>query len=841
VRAKFWNRHRILIAAAAMSTLLGTYTNALQALEGGVYDLAARVLPAAGGHGAVAVLAIDAPTLARMGPWPWSRDRIARILDRLRLARPRAIGLTLPLTTAQTPAGLAALRERAARLPAAAGREAGALLARLDTDAALAAAIRTAARVVLAAPARPAGGPQPPFPPSLEHAAIRARDLLPPPDPAILRPLLAPPPTRPPHVQAPIPVLADAAAGIGFLEAYPHRVRGLPLTVAVDGRTLPAFALRLAVLAAGVDARAITPLPGRGVRAGPLRWDTGPGGRWYPRIGRGYRAHGEPPVYSLGRWWSGDLPAARLHGRTVLIGLTAPGLAPELAGPAGVAFTPVTWAAASVRSLLAGDAVHVPHWFYGAQRGIVLALALWLAFLPSRLRGRAGLWLAAALALLLVNTELLALLTRSLWLPLTVPALFLVATQGLVAVRHRSGRRLAAADARAQAAHCALAAQYHAQGRLDEAFELLRGWPPDEPVREALYRLGQEYERRRQYPGALAVYAHLQALAPHYRDAAERHRRLARMTERFPAAAEAPGAAGGTLVLHDPDVERPMLGRYRLERELGRGSMGMVYLGADPKISRPVAIKTLPRTAADGSGAAESEQRFLREARAAGRLQHPNIVTIYDVGEEHDLAYIAMDYVEGEDLGRYAVPGRLLPVWEVLEIGAQVADALDYAHRNGVVHRDIKPGNILYQRETGTVKVTDFGIASLADGTRTRTGTVLGTPTYMSPEQVAGRRVEGPSDQFSLGVTLYQLLCGEAPFRADSIATLMYRIGNERHVDVRKRRKGVPACAARVLNTALRKDPKERFAGAGEMAAALRRCRARVRGGRRPAAAATRD
>jgi serine/threonine-protein kinase len=265
--------------------------------------------------------------------------------------------------------------------------------------------------------------------------------------------------------------------------------------------------------------------------------------------------------------------------------------------------------------------------------------------------------------------------------------------------------------------------------------------------------------------------------------------------------------------------------------------MGTVYLATDPTIGRQVAIKTLPLL--EHYEAPEQEvmaQRFLKEAEAIGRLVHPNIVSIHDAGQEHDLAYMTMDYVDGENLDAWVNKSKLLPVWEVLDIAAQVADALDYAHGRKVVHRDIKPGNIIYDRDSGTVKITDFGIARILDSKRTRTGAVLGTPSYMSPEQVAGRKIDGQSDLFSLGTTLFQLLTGSLPFYGDSVATLMYQIANQKTPSLRTYRRGLPVCISRLLNRALQKAPAKRFSNGADMALAIRKCRAQLKGGRRKTA-----
>jgi len=265
------------------------------------------------------------------------------------------------------------------------------------------------------------------------------------------------------------------------------------------------------------------------------------------------------------------------------------------------------------------------------------------------------------------------------------------------------------------------------------------------------------------------------------------------------------------------------LGRYRIDGEIGRGSMGAVYLAHDPQIGRSVAVKTLSLTREfQGDKLAEARARFFREAETAGRLQHPDIVTVFDAGETRELAFIAMEYVKGQNLQDFTASGRLLPVPAVLEVVARVADALAYAHAQGVVHRDIKPANVMVDFDSGAVKVMDFGIARLGDVSSTRTGIVLGTPSFMSPEQMTGRPADGRSDLYALGVTLFQLLTGELPHQAEPMARLLQQIVNEPAPDVRSRRPELPEPLASVVALALEKRAELRYADGRQFAADLR-------------------
>ncbi len=296
------------------------------------------------------------------------------------------------------------------------------------------------------------------------------------------------------------------------------------------------------------------------------------------------------------------------------------------------------------------------------------------------------------------------------------------------------------------------------------------------------------------------------------------------------APAPAPGADTASRGPGQQRPDRTQLGRYRIERQIGRGSMGAVYAGMDPKVGRAVAIKTLALSREfEGTELKEARARFFREAETAGRLKHRDIVTIYDAGEEHGLAYIAMEYLPGTDLQAHTQPDRLLPVAVVLRCMARVAEALHYAHSQGVVHRDIKPANVMVDLAADSVKVTDFGIARIAaDASRTRTGLVLGSPSFMSPEQMAGQRVDGRSDLYSLGVMLFQLLTGRLPHQAETMSKLMFQIANETAPDVRSLRPELPELVAQIVSQAMGKRPENRFTDGHALAQALQRAESLV-------------
>ena len=283
-----------------------------------------------------------------------------------------------------------------------------------------------------------------------------------------------------------------------------------------------------------------------------------------------------------------------------------------------------------------------------------------------------------------------------------------------------------------------------------------------------------------------------------------------------------PTLTGGTMRL-EPGAPLKEIDRYEIIGELGHGAMGVVYKGRDPIIDRLVAIKTIRFDRLYEEQEIQGlKDRFFKEAQAAGKLAHPNIVTIFDVGEYRGISYMAMEYLDGEVLSRFTPQDQLLRVEEVLGIIAQAAEALDFAHQRKVVHRDIKPANIMRTSE-GQIKVMDFGIAKLPSSTLTQDGSVLGTPAYMSPEQIQGKELDGRSDLFSLGSILYELLTGVKPFQGENLSTLTYQITHENPPPASPRNPLAPPAVDEILKRILAKNPNDRYARGKEFAQALRR------------------
>jgi serine/threonine protein kinase len=264
------------------------------------------------------------------------------------------------------------------------------------------------------------------------------------------------------------------------------------------------------------------------------------------------------------------------------------------------------------------------------------------------------------------------------------------------------------------------------------------------------------------------------------------------------------------------------IGKYKVVGEIGRGAMGIVYKGIDPYIGRTVAIKTIRFDVVGQKFAMEEAQsRFLREARSAGNLNHPNIVTVYEVGEDAGITFIAMEYIEGASLDELLASGKKFSLEEIVELVCRTAEGLESAHRKGIIHRDIKPGNILIDQE-GKPHIVDFGIARLSSSTLTQANMVMGTPFYMSPEQIAGRPVDYRADIFSLGCIIYELLTSQKPFGGETVTTVIYKIINENPPPLRAVQKNLPEGLECVVNKALAKDPQSRYQSCRELIEGLR-------------------
>jgi serine/threonine-protein kinase len=830
--------------------------------ETAAYDLGVNWTSAAPDKD-IAVIAIDDPSIATLGRWPWPRDYHAALFEKLSKAGADAIGFTVLLSEAQVDQGSVYIKDMedfydgsslqaAAPFTAAVPGSTAPVVAKepsitvpvavhgdlielrkriqaasetLNSDVKLAAGMKAAGNVVI--------------PMLLTVGDPLGRQSQATPD-YILRNALSSVVNAPDDIQ-PLPTtsmtlpLADYAqvANIGFLNAFPDadgELRSEALVLRNYDVYYPSFSLAMAMKYLNLGPDDVKVMPGQGVKVGKLFISTDANMFMHNFYYSGLNGDAPFPVYSYADVYLGKVPADSFKGKIVIVGATAPGITSSFPTPTSALMQPVLVEANVISSILQQNFFTAPGWTHYVTLFMLLAFIAYLAVGLPRLRPSHAAVISLALVVVALAIEFGVMKSKFIWIPLVIPVLLLI-TGHLVVTIIQSGmlnKMLVRSEADSAESNKMLGLAFQGQGQLDMAFEKLRKCPMDDSIADLLYNLALDYERKRQFNKAGSVYHYINEYNPKFRDVAERMNRSKQM-EGTVILGGGTASASGTMILGDGTVQKPMLGRYQVEKELGKGAMGVVYLGRDPKINRVVAIKTMALSQEfDADELTEVKERFFREAETAGRLNHPNIVTIYDAGEEHDLAYIAMEFLKGKDLTSRTKGNALLPAKTVLEIIAKSGDALDYAHTQNVVHRDIKPANIMYDEEKGEIKVTDFGIARITDSSKTKTGMVLGTPSYMSPEQLSGKKVDGRSDLFSLGVTMYQLLAGQLPFQADSMATLMFKIANEQHPQVTVIRGELPEGVDKILDKALQKDPEQRYQRGADFAKDVRACAAHL-------------
>ncbi len=838
----FWKTDWFVGLLVVLIFLFGVRSDLMQGLEAKAYDVGMRASYARTPSHKIAVIAIDEQSIANLGRWPWPRELQAKLLDILAAAHPKAIGNTVFLFEPQVDPGQKYINKideffQASSLKSSRQADVERLHAmlqeasqHLDNDKKLSGSMAKANDVLLAMsfewnPSQ--GKPDQPLPDYVQKNALTKID----------NTKSSAMPEKANSALFPISALGSEAAGIGngkhYRDPADGTVRYEPLVVQYLDQYYPSLSLMLAAKSMNLGPKDIQVTLGQGVKLGNLSIATDRDMRMLPYF---YADREEEPAFPVDSFYdvlTGKISPEKYRNKIVLIGLTAEGVDAFEDTPIKPKTPQVLTLAHSVSSILKQDFLIEPSWGLWAEIAVFLLAALYLTLLLPRLGAAAGTALTAVLFLSLLGTHYVLMTMHGWWLQLMTPAAMLVVGHFVLdAKRFLSAERgKVKSDAESAESNRMLGLAFQGQGQLDMAFDKFRKVPIDNSLMDVLYNLALDYERKRQFNKAESVFRYMAEYNPKFRDLKQRIDQTKAMAETVILGGGSPKGNASTLVLDRPGIAKPMLGRYEVEKELGKGAMGVVYLGKDPKISRIVAIKTLALSQEfEPDELEEVKERFFREAETAGRLNHPNIVTIYDAGEEHDLAYIAMEFLKGKDLVANTKADNLLPLPKVLSIIERVAEALGYAHSMNVVHRDIKPANIMYDPENDTLKVTDFGIARITDSSKTKTGMVLGSPSYMSPEQLAGKKIEGQSDLFSLGVSMYQLVCGKLPFQGDTLTQLMYRIANEPHDEIVAAKRRVPPCVTSIINKALAKKAEKRYRTGYEMAEAIRRCAANLGG-----------
>jgi CHASE2 domain-containing sensor protein/predicted Ser/Thr protein kinase len=829
-----------LIFLFMLITGIGDFTDAI---EKKTFDLRSRLSASEEMNPDIELVVINDDDLAEIGRFPWPRDILAKAVDNLAMAGAKVIGLDIMFNEPEESAGLKAVRElkRAYVDLRLHNKESSTkafynLLdqaeADLDNDAKLAVAIKNAGNVVLPIyfDTRSAGRDEE-VPDYVSKSSYKVVDGLKDEWAASSIRWLS-------KINPLVPVFADSVSGIGHINLFPDSdgsIRSQTHAIGyLENTFVPSFPIAIVKVFKGLDDSHVRLLLGQGVdlKVNPsktvripatdfnmptlIKWNSGPG----------IVFHATPFRKILKK----EFQTSLFRDKVVVVGPVAPGVGDRFVTPISSSLPGVEIIANAVSNILSEKFFVRPRWITFVEFGMILLFGLYISFLLPRLRASMGVLITFVLFLCYSTAGTLLFFRSNIWLKITPQIVFLILGYILVVSRHFfiTERKKEKVEADSVETNKSLGLSLQQQGLLDLAFEKFRKCPIDQRgVKDLLYNLGLDYERKRQFGKALAAYDLIIEDGSDFKDLSERIPKLkgVETTMIFGGTGPHPGDIGATIT--DLDT-KPTLGRYELSGELGRGAMGVVYKGIDPTIHRVVAIKTLRLSEFEEEEVEEIKGRFFREAESAGLLNHPNIVAIYDAGEEQDLAYIAMEYLDGENLVGYTHKGELLLLREVLDIIAHVADALDYAHSKNVVHRDIKPANIMLLKETDDIKVTDFGIARITSSSKTKTGVILGTPSYMSPEQVSGKKVDGRSDIFSLGVVLYEMLSGQKPFASEDVTSLMYQITGEEHCPLRAVNPKIPPILEKIIDKALAKDVDRRYQKASLMAQHLRKVVERI-------------
>jgi CHASE2 domain-containing sensor protein/tRNA A-37 threonylcarbamoyl transferase component Bud32 len=870
MKTRFWSSDWFTGLLITIVVVIFSGAAPFQSLEQAFYDWGVRSTERSPAE-KIAVIAIDDESISNLGRWPWPRNLHAELINRLSEGGAKIIGQTVLFLEPQVDPGMIYIRELIDFFSNASFNDVpadidtlGAMLEfegkspsvaeilefylqssvntrlsqdietlksglfeaeqSLDTDARLAESMANASNVVipmLFLPGKPRGNPDEELPDYvLKNSINQIRDRVSAQSAGFF-------PIQTVNAIPPIPDVGQYASAIGHLISFRDEadggLRSEPLVLYYYDRFFPSISLQIAAKSLNLDTSDIRVNLAESVELGSLKIKTD---RELKMNTFYYSDREGEPAFQADSFFdvfSGKIPIEKYRDKIVLIGPTATGVGTPQVTPINPSMAPVLILAHSVSSILNEDFFIEPEWGFWARMATFLVVMLYLMLLMPRLKAGVAFVITLVLLMGLVASHYVLMTNHTMWIQLMTPGALLAIGYLLITTKRFlvSERGKARSDEESAESNRMLGIAFQTQGQLDMAFEKFRKCSPvDDQVLEAMYNLALDFERKRQFNKATSVYQYMSGQDRNFRDIETRMNRAQKMEETIMLGGS---NAAGTLVLEQGGIEKPMLGRYEVEKELGKGAMGTVYLGKDPKISRVVAIKTMALAQEfDEDEIDEVKKRFFREAETAGRLNHPNIVTIYDAGEEHDLAFIAMEFLKGHDLTRYCKPDNLMDMRRVISIVARSAEGLDFAHKQNVVHRDIKPANIMYEVESDTLKITVFGIARITDSSKTKTGTVLGTPSYMSPEQLAGKKVDGRADLFSLGIMLYQMLSGSLPFKADSMASLMFKITNEEAADIRTIRAEIPEALATVVNKALIKDVDHRYQTGIEFANALK-------------------
>ncbi|MFC1533334.1 CHASE2 domain-containing serine/threonine-protein kinase [Thermodesulfobacteriota bacterium] len=801
----------IIISVIFIALSFGNY-NVFESLERILYGIEMRLaLSHSMGASKIAIVNIDEKSLKDLGPWPWPRRIIADMINIINDNGAMFIGLDLMFDEKEQNQGLEEVRKLHKEIlnQGKAQERENRLIHRLmeieetlDNDKVLLQVVKNSNNVIL--PVKGIFGKYNTELVLTQDSALKNNRVILTEIYSSLKDLASVN-----DLITPFPELSLNSYGLGHINLSPDssmRGRTHPLLLNFRGHLIPSMPFRLAVEYLGEKYKEL-PFQGKVIQLAKSIIPVTKG-EILIKFKGGRRSF---PYYSFVDIMKVKRLPAVFKNRIVLIGYTAEGGA-SINTPVDPQMPRVEFIANAIDNLTSGRYLRRPGIMTYIEAALLILIIISSSFILPRLTQISLIGLIGGLFLFVILIGVISFITLDIWFKTVYICLAIITVYAEVSIREIiiSQRSMGIKSKEFIESNRMLGLSFQSQGLLDLAFEKFRKCPLDDAMKDVIYNLGLDYERKRMINKAISVYEYIVQNDNRYRDLNERIFKLKKVIGALPEGG-AKGKKEEKIIFVDDLEIKPTVGRYEVVKELGQGAMGIVYEARDPKINRLLAIKTIRFSDEfEESRVSDIKNRFLKEAEIAGKLSHPSIVAIYDVGEDYDLTYLAMEYLDGGDLREYCNKGSLLPLRKVLYVVNEVAIALDYAHSNGVIHRDIKPANIMLLKN-GQVKVTDFGIAKAISSTETKSGIVLGTPNYMSPEQINGQKIDGRSDIFALGVVFFELLTGELPFRGKNMTNLLYQITQAKHISVREINPKVPKVCEQIIDRTLAKNPEGRF------------------------------
>ncbi len=824
MKKTFFHRTDILIGAlvACIFIFLSFSSfHVFESLERIIYGIEMRLdLPQNRGRQKIAIVNIDKKSLEQLGPWPWPRHLIAEMISILKNNGAKIIGLDLLFSARKPSQGLKEVQEL---YQSVLNRQNGPqqdvwilnalkeVEKRLDNDSILSQTVKASGNIIM-----PVSGSFGKYDTELvlSEDSFMQKKL-----PKMKVNIDSFPPVN--QLTTPFPELFENSHGLGHTNLSPvELMKGQVhlLFINYRGHLVPSMPLRLTLDYLNKQPEEIL-IQGEGIRLTDSVIPAFKGEIFVKFIG-GRRSF---PYYSFSDILKVKKVPAVFEDKIVLIGYTADGTS-AVNTPVDTQMPRVELMANIIENLMSGRYLQRPGFMIYLEVLFLLLLTFFASFAIPHLSFINRVGMTMGLIFLAVFIGIVFFIGMDLWFKAIYISLALVTVYAVLSVKDFIIRQqtLGLTSKESIETNRMLGLSLQSQGLLDLAFEKFRKCPLDDAMKDVIYNLGLDYERKRMINKAVSVYEYILQLDNTFRKLNERIPKLRKLIGPLSMAGQDGKKQAGKIVVSDDLGVKPTVGRYEIIDELGQGAMGIVYKAKDPRINRLLAIKTIRfADEFEEEKLADVKGRFLREAEIAGKLSHRSVVSIYDVGEDYDLTYMAMEFLEGENLQKYCRKGNLLPLRKILFIVGETASALNYAHSNGVIHRDIKPANIMLLKD-GKIKVTDFGIAKAVSSSETKSGIILGTPNYMSPEQINGQKIDGRSDIFSLGVVFYELLTGQLPFHGKTLTNLFYQITQGKHPSPRSINPNVPKPCEQIIDKALTKNPENRFQDADEFAKYLR-------------------